>query len=445
MKIFERVLHCLVAASLLVTAVLVSAIPAAAHPDDHAGKQVVGYFTEWGIYGRNYLVKNIADSGAADKLTVINYAFGNVTPDAGGQVVCKLLDEWADYQVPWTAAQSVDGNAVNWPNPVLGNFQQLKALKALHPNLKVVISLGGWTLSKYFSDAALTPASRTAFVQSCVDLFIKGNLPDPGWGGMGGPGAAAGIFDGIDIDWEYPAAPGNDGNIYRPEDTKNFTALLAEFRSQLNAVRPGLLLTVASSAAKSKYSLIELKKASQYLDWFNLMTYDFHVASEPVTNFQSNLYTSRRDPASPSYSLADAVQGYLRARVPSKKIVVGLPFYGHGWTGVTNTAHGLYQSATGPAPATWEAGTEDFKVLETLPGVNGFVRYWDPRTASAWLFDGSTFWTFDDPQTIAAKTAFIKDRELGGVMFWELSGDDAAGTLVNAIAGGLSCHQPHCR
>jgi chitinase len=95
--------------------------------------------------------------GSTARLDVLNYAFANVAPDADGNVVCKLADEWADYQVPWTADQSVTGEAVTWPRPILGNFQQLQALKTLYPSLKVV-SLGGWTFSKYFSDAALTDA-----------------------------------------------------------------------------------------------------------------------------------------------------------------------------------------------------------------------------------------------------------------------------------------------
>src|SRR5574339_335066 len=148
----------------LLTILATAVAPTAAAPK--ANKEVVGYFIEWGIYGRNYLVKNIAGSGSADKLTVINYAFANAAPDANGQVVCKLFDEWADYQIPWTAEQSVNGEAVTWPNPILGNFQQLKALKEMYPDIKVLISVGGWTGSKYFSDAALTAASRQAFVQS---------------------------------------------------------------------------------------------------------------------------------------------------------------------------------------------------------------------------------------------------------------------------------------
>ena len=437
MKHFNRILSKAALVCLLGSLILAPAAVAGANTSAAGGKQVVGYFIEWGIYGRNYLVKNIVTSGSAPRLTVINYAFANVAPDASGQVVCKLGDEWADYQVPWTAEQSVDGQAVTWPNPILGNFQQLKQLKTMYPNIRVVISLGGWTWSKYFSDAALTPESRQAFVQSCVDLFIHGDLPDPGWGGTGGPGAAAGVFDGIDIDWEYPAAEGNPGNIYRPEDTQNFTALLAEFRRQLDAVQPGLLLTIAAPAAESKYSLIELDRIHTSLDWINLMTYDFHGPWDAATNFQANLLTSSKDPTSPRFSVDDTVRGYLASGVPAGKLVVGVPFYGHGWTGVTNANRGLYQAAAAPAPGVWEAGTNDYKALKSLIGTDGFERFWDGHTRDAWLFNGNTFWTYDDEQTIQQKALYIRKNGLGGFMFWELSGDDASGSLVGAIAEGL--------
>src|SRR5215212_6929097 len=213
-----------VAALATLTAVMVAIPLAAAGPTSSAGagkahgSRVVGYFIEWGIYGRNYKVKDVETSGSAAQLDVVNYAFGNVAPDNAGNVVCKLGDEWADYQKPWAAEDSVTGEEVAWPRPILGNFQQLQALKAQYPNLKVLISLGGWTWSKYFSDAALTKQSRQLFVSSCIDLFIKGNIPDPGWGGMGGPGAAAGVFDGIDVDWEWPGSEGNTGNIIGDQD-----------------------------------------------------------------------------------------------------------------------------------------------------------------------------------------------------------------------------------
>src|SRR5919204_4813069 len=255
------------------------ALPASA--DDQGHGKVVGYYIEWGIYGRNYTVKNVATSGSASRLDVINYAFANVAADASGDVVCKLADEWADYQKPWAASESVDGQEVTWPRPLLGNFQQLQALKAQYPHLKVLISLGGWTWSKYFSDAAATKESREAFVSSCIDLFIKGNIPPPGWGGMGGPGAAAGVFDGIDVDWEWPGSEGNAGNIIRPEDKENLTLLLAEFRRQLDAygrtTGRHYLLTEFLPAAPAKIDAgFEVGKIFKSLDFGTVQGYDLH-------------------------------------------------------------------------------------------------------------------------------------------------------------------------
>jgi chitinase len=403
--------------------------------------QVVGYFIEWGIYGRQYLVKNVATSGSAARLDVINYAFGNVAPDAEGNVVCKLADEWADYQTSWTAEQSVTGEEVTWPRRLLGNFQQLQALKTLYPDVKVVISLGGWTFSRYFSDAALTEASREQFISSCVDLFIKGDLPDPGWGGMGGPGAAAGVFDGIDLDWEWPGSEGNPGNIIRPEDKQNFTLLLEEFREQLDAygatTGKDYLLTAFLPAARAKIDAgFEVDEIFDSLDFGTVQGYDLHGAWETTTNHQSNLYTSTSDPADPRFSVDDTVQAYLDRDAPSGELVVGVPFYSRGWTGVAPANRGLYQPSSGPAPGLWESGVNDYEVTQALRD-SGFTRYWDGRAFAAWLFDGTTFWTFDDPTVMKHKARYVRKNDLGGIMFWELSGDTPNGELIEAIDEGL--------
>jgi chitinase len=435
----------LVAIVATATAIAVVASLAAAGPSRATAKartsQVVGYFIEWGIYGRNYKVKDVETSGSADKLTVINYAFGNVAPDASGNVACKLGDDWADYQRPWTADESVTGEEVTWPRPLLGNFQQLQALEQKHPNLKVLISLGGWTWSKYFSDAALTKQSRERFVSSCIDLFIKGNIPDPGWGGMGGPGAAAGVFDGIDIDWEWPGSEGNVGNIIRPQDKQNFTLLLHEFRKQLHAygktTHKDYLLTAFLPASSDKIRAgFEVPDIFGPLDFGSVQGYDFHGTWEPTTNHQSNLYTSPNDPSSPRYSDDAVVREYLRRDAPPKRLVVGVPFYSRGWTGVAPAGNGLYQPATGAAPGTWEPGVEDYKVAKQFLA-NGYTRYQDNQAGAAWLFNGTTFWTFDDPPVMAAKADYVRRNRLGGIMFWELSGDTPNGELVSAIANGL--------
>jgi chitinase len=407
-----------------------------------AGQEVVGYFTSWAIYGRDYRVKNVATSGSASKLSIINYAFGNVAPNASGDIACQIGDEWADYQVPWTAEQSVTGTEVTWPRPILGNFQQLQALKAQHPDLKVLISLGGWTWSKYFSDAALTAASRERFVSSCVDLFIKGNLPDPGWGGMGGPGAAEGVFDGIDLDWEWPGSEGNVGNVIRPQDKQNFTLLVREFRRQLDAygrtAGRSYLLTAFLPAAPAKIDAgFEVANVFAALDLATVQGYDLHGSWEPTTNHQANVYSSPKDPTSPRFSVDDTVNAYLSRGATAQKLVVGVPFYSRGWTGVAGSEKGLYAPATGAAPGTWEPGVDDYKVAKTKLG-SGFVRYWDGHARTAWLFDGTTFWTFDDPQAMKEKAKYVRKNGLGGLMFWELSGDTPDGELIGSIADGLA-------
>ncbi len=417
---------------LLVGAGAGSAAQAGTAHEQARGRQVVGYYIQWGIYGRGYTVKNVETSGSADRLTTINYAFGNVAPDANGDVVCQSGDPWADYQRPWLATDSVDGTASTWPFG--GNFQQLKALKGLHPKLKVLMSLGGWTWSKYFSDAALTDASRTKLVSSCIDLFIKGNLPDTP------PGTGAGVFDGFDLDWEWPGSEGNVGNIIRPEDRQNFTKLAAEFRKQLDALGRGYLLTAFLPAATAKIDAgFEVDKIFRYLDWATVQGYDLHGAWEATTNHQSNLFTSALDPSSPRFSVASTLAAYLSRGAPARRLVVGVPFYSRGWAGVGAANHGLYQPSTGPAPGTFEAGVEDYKAVAPLLG-SGYTRYNDLRAGASWLYNPSTgiFWTFDDPLVLRAKALVARATGLGGLMFWELSGDTADGQLIAAIDQGLN-------
>ncbi len=425
--------------------------------------QVGSYFTQWGVYGRDYQVADIISNGSADQLTFINYAFGNIYEKNGGYecgIVNKLEpgatnpdaagagtggDAWADFGL--TAKRRVDpSDTIKWDDKLAGNFREFVAYKKKYPNTKLFISLGGWTWSKWFSKASATDALRKQLVSSCIDIYIKGNLPT--LDGRGGPGSAPNLFDGIDIDWEFPGVIGQPYNTVSAADKQNFTLLLAEFRKQLDELaavnKKEYLLTVAIGVGKDKIEMTEPQAYSKYLNWINMMSYDFNGgwAAQGPTDFQSHLYPDTAsanywDPKDPSkrsltsyYNVDDAVNLLINAGVNPKKLVVGIPFYGRGWTGVTNANNGLYQKATGAARGTYEAGIEDYKVLKNAPG-NVFVH---PVTKQSWKFDGSTFWSYDTPEVIQTKIDYAKAKGLGGMFSWSLDGDDSNATLMKAMS-----------
>jgi chitinase len=423
--------------------------PAPPPPEELGPYQVGSYFAAWSIYDRKFYIKNIVTSGEADHLTFLNYAFGNLLPKNGGYE-CGIVqkaetgnadggDQWADYAKTMTAGESVDGVADNYNDKLKGNFGQLKRLKRLHPNIKLFISLGGWTWSKWFGEASNTEAKRRQLVSSCIDLYLDGNLPVGQ--DAGGPGTAFGIFDGIDVDWEFPGGGGMDYNTVDPNDRQNFTLLLQEFRRQLDDYgrKHGrkYWLTVAIGAGPDKIAHTDPREYSKSLDWINVMTYDFHGGWEPQgpTNFHSNLYF---DPSSPGanqpgadgLTVDAAITTLLREGVPPKKLIVGVPFYGRGWTGVTAGANnGLYQPATQPAPGTYESGFEDYKVLKNRPG--------DVRvhaiTKQSWKYDGSTFWSYDTPDVLMTKVHYVQSKALGGLFSWQLDSDTDNGELSKTI------------
>ena len=399
-------------------------------------RQVIAYFTQWGIYS-GFMEKNLVSSGTAGRLTILDYAFSNISPD----LQCASGDTWADYQRPFAASESVNGQADSYGQTLAGNFNQLRELKQLYPNLKIMMSIGGWTWSTHFS-AAAEPQNRAAFVKSCIDEFILGNLPQVDGDPSGGPGAAANIFDGFDIDWEYPDNPGN-GNPYGPQDTVNFTGLLQEFHNQLDALgrQTGkhYLLSAALPSGQDKYENIQLGKIGKYLDYGNLLTYDMHGpwnATGPA-DFNAPLFCDPRDPSlapANTYCINHAVVDFLKAGFPAHKLVLGIPLYGHGWTNVPNVDHGLFQSSPNMQPASLGGGTANYNQLVTL----NMTRYWDPLAMTAWYYDGTNFWSYDDPASIAIKMGYVKILGLGGAMAWSLDGDDASGTLINAVYQGLN-------
>ncbi|MFJ5130482.1 glycoside hydrolase family 18 protein [Streptomyces sp. NPDC088555] len=379
-----------------------AAAPAAADATPTAaGGKVVGYFTNWGVYQRNYHVRNIETSGSADKLTHINYAFGNVT---GGK--CAIGDSYADYEKAYTADQSVDGVADTWDQDLRGNFNQLRKLKKLHPDLKVIWSFGGWTWSGGFGEAAKNPA---AFADSCYSL-----VEDPRW---------ADVFDGIDIDWEYPNACGLTCDTSGREAYGN---LLAALRAKFGTNN---LVTSAISADASdggKIDAVDYGGAAQYVDWYNPMTYDFFGAWDAKGPTAPHSPLSSYDGIPKDGFNSEATIAKLKAQgVPASKLLLGIGFYGRGWTGVTQDAPG--DTATGAAPGTYEAGIEDYKVLKNSCPATGTV------AGTAYAHCGTNWWSYDTPATISTKMNYKNEQGLGGTFFWELSGDTADGELIKAI------------
>jgi chitinase len=392
---------------------------------------VVGYFAQWTIYRRGYLPRHVASSGAVQQMNVMNYAFA--APDA--TLRCASLDTFADFGKRFDASESVDGVADTVSQPLKGNFNQILKLKKLNPNLRVLISLGGWTQSYRFSDAAL-PANREAFVASCIDMFIKGNVA---------PGVNAfGVFDGIDVDWEYPGSCGATCD-FRTEDRENFVALLAEFRRQLALLGQAngrqYLLTIAAPAGAAQYSKMDLAGIAQHVDWINVMAYDFHGTWETAgpTNHISALFQSTCEPASGDWA-DKAIKLYAAGMGDPAKVVLGVPFYGHGWR-TSAVGNGFCLAATGVPRGTYEKGTEDYEVL----AARNAPPFRDETTGTQWTFDGSTFWSFDDPVSAAWKADYANCRGLRGVMFWELSGDEPKGSLLSAMVARLRSASSTCR
>ncbi|MBF8191258.1 fibronectin type III domain-containing protein [Nonomuraea sp. K274] len=370
------------------------------------GNKVLGYFVQWGVYQRGYHVKNIDTSGSAAKLTHINYAFGNVQ---NGQ--CTIGDSYADYDRFYQAGESVDGVADTWDTGALrGSFNQLRKLKKKHPHLKVLFSFGGWTWSGGFGQAAQNPA---AFAESCYRL-----VEDPRW---------ADVFDGIDIDWEYPNACGLTCDTSGPAAFRN---VMSALRSRFGS---GNLVTAAITADGTdggKIDAADYGGAAQYLDWYNVMTYDFFGAwaAQGPTAPHSPLNSYAGIPTAGFHS-DSAIQKLKSKGVPASKLLLGIGFYGRGWTGVTQAAPG--GTATGAAPGTYEAGIEDYKVLKTRCPSTGTV------AGTAYAHCGNQWWSYDTPSTIGGKMSYSKNQGLGGAFFWELSGDTTNAELLTAMKSGL--------
>ncbi|MBZ9729137.1 glycoside hydrolase family 18 protein [Salegentibacter sp. JZCK2] len=340
-------------------------------------KKIIGY-----IMSDN--VDDKFDEIAAEKLTHINYAFANIQ----------------------------DGEVIEGNPEDKKRLKKINSLKEDNPDLKILISVGGWTWSGGFSEAVATKTAREQFANSGISFLQNHKI------------------DGIDLDWEYPGQPGA-GNIHSPEDEQNFSLILKLFRKKLDSLgqvdQRNYLLTIATAANQEYLDHVELDKIHPYLDFINIMSYDYQGGWNDFTSHHTNLYVSETDPDDYKQSTKTAVKEHLATRVPSEKIVVGVAFYGRGWHETENKNFGLHQKASG------NAFSINYRELKDSVKTGKYERHWDKEAKAPFLWREATrtFITYDDPQSIKEKAQFIKENNLGGAMFWQYHGDD--GELLETL------------
>ena len=383
----------------------------------------MAYYIEWGIYGREYHPADIP----LDKVTHVNYAFANI--DESGRIA--IGDPWAAVD------RSYPGDT--WDQPYRGTYNQLNnVLRAQYPHIKTLISVGGWTWSGRFSDVALTNLSRERFAESAVEFIRAYN------------------FDGVDIDWEYPVCCGLGGNVYRPEDSENYTMLMQELRAQLDEAEDEdgreYLLTIAAAGGVDKLEHYELAQLADTLDWINVMAYDFMGTWDlSITGHHSGLYANQDNPSGnvnvrEHYNADGAIWPWLDAGVDPDKIVLGVPFYGRAWGGVASNDGGLFQSGSIVPPGTWDdwssgaTGMNDYFEIQELLASGGYTVYRDEQAMVPWAYNpdvhGGHFISYDDAISMQHKVDYVNDLDLGGVMFWEVTADRNE-TLLDVIFDGL--------
>jgi len=405
-----------------------------------SNKMVGAYFVEWGIYGRNYHAYDIP----AKNLTHIFYGFIPVCgPNAslqrdnpqGYSALVSQCRGKADYTVvvhdKFAALEKGYAND-KWDQPIRGLFAEMYRLKKTNPHLKILPSVGGWTLSDPLYAIGTNPTHRATFVASMVN-FIK----------------TYDFFDGIDIDWEFPGGGGANENLGSAQDGAGFVLLMRDLRLALNALSQqtgrSYQLTAAMSGGVPKLSQVDWESAHQYLDYINLMTYDYYGAWNGTLGHMAGLHPNTNSPL-PGFSAEEAVAHLLNRQVPAGKITIGAAMYGRGWKNVNNVSGNNPFSGTGGEgiAGSWEKGIEDYKKIESTmlggvngTGANGFIVGYDEQAQAAYVWNptSKTLVSFDSQRSVRAKGQYVRQYNLGGIFAWELDGDN--GQILNAMHEGL--------
>ncbi|CAM1509258.1 Fc.00g029970.m01.CDS01 [Cosmosporella sp. VM-42] len=375
------------------------------------GKRATGmvnsaYFVQWGIYERNYQPANLP----SNQLSHVLYSFMNLQADG----TVYTADSYADLQ------KHYDGDSWNdVGNNAYGTVKQLYKLKKANRKMKVMLSIGGWTWSTNFPSAASTDANRSNFAKTAVTLMKD-------WG-----------FDGIDIDWEYPA-----------DDTQasNFVLLIKRVRQELDdyaaKYAPGhhFQISIAAPAGPDNWKKLHLSEMAAVLDHINLMAYDYSGSWDSNAGHDANLYANSGNPTATPFNTDQAVKGYIAAGVPANKLVLGMPIYGRAFLntdGIGKPFSGIGEA--NHAAYSWEAGVWDYKGLPKA----GASMQLDTTAVGSYSYDSSKreLISFDTPAVIQTKVNYLKNLGLGGSMFWEASGDKTgADSLIGTSYNALGSH-----
>lgn len=333
------------------------------------------YFSNWSVYSKKHFPKDIP----ASNVSHIFYAFIGMD-SATGQL--KLSDEWADAQLPMESP--------NDPNKkVCGSLLQLLEIKHMNRHLKVLMSIGGWGTSGLFTEIMSNPSKMENFVNSSIELLLKYR------------------FDGIDIDWEYPA---------NTTEAQLLVELLKRLRMGLDRIQnhSELLLTVASPAGDEQLAVMKLREMDKYLSFWNVMCYDFAGGSwSSKTGFHSNLFGKNGDN---SLNCSDTIQKYINQGINSRKLVMGMPCYGRCFYNASRPEIGQHFKL-----GNGEQDTVDYKQLP----MSGTQEEFDNRKVCAYSYDPKShvMVTYDNQQSARIKAKFVELHKLGGGMWWDSAGD----------------------